>query len=109
MAVILAVYGYGIVVALYVYLCRVAGRLISPVALASIFMHVPSRRNGIPWLAKAIVKAVGWPVVLATWMATGRPPSPILVGPAAAVRLGIDPDSLDYPTNGFATMWRESR
>lgn len=108
MSAFLAVYAYGIAVALYVYLCRAAGRLITPVAFASIFLHVPSRRNGIPWLVKAIVKAVGWPAVLGIWLANGRPPSPVLVGPAAATRLGIDPDGLGYLTNGFATMWRQS-
>jgi hypothetical protein len=107
-AALLAVYGYGIAVALYVHLCRASGRLITPAAFATIFLHVPSRRNGIPWLVKAVAKAFGWPVVLATWLANGRPPSPVLVGPAAAIRLGIDPDSLGYLTNGFATMWRES-
>lgn len=100
------IYTYGTAIGLYVYLCRVAGKLISPNAITMVFMHAPSRRNGIPWFAKSVVKAVGWPVVLGVWIGDGRPSSPVLFGPAAAVRLGIDPDSLSYASNAFATMWK---
>lgn len=96
------IYWVGAFVALIVYPHRIGG---NRYAYVTVFMHHPSRRNGIPWLAKTIVKIFGWPVVLALWLRDDRPPSKELYGEAAAERLGIPPESLNEATNAFATKW----
>jgi hypothetical protein len=75
-------------------------------AIVTAFAHEPSRRNGIPWVAKSFAKALAWPVVLGLWLKDDRPESPVVFGPVAARELGIDPDSLDYHSLAFATMSR---
>lgn len=100
---ILAVtYWAGAFVAIFVYPRRIGG---NRYAYVTAVMHPASRRNGIPWLVKTIVKIFGWPVVLGLWLRDGQPPSKELYGEAAAERLGIPPESLNEATNAFATKW----
>lgn len=99
LVVVLVPYYVGQLVAIFVYPMRIGA---SPVgAYITAVMHPPSRRNGIPWLIRTIVKVIGWPVVLYVWLKDGRPASPVLYGDAAAERLGIDPSR----SQAFATKW----
>lgn len=92
-------YWLGQLVAIFVYPLRIGARPVG--AYVTAIMHPPSRRNGIPWLLKTLVKVVGWPIVLYIWLRDGRPPSPVLFGDAAAEKLGIDPSC----SQAFATKW----
>lgn len=101
-SIIVVAYYLGAFVSIFVYPRRVGG---SMGAYVTAVAHEPSRRNGVPWLAKTVVKVIGWPIVLGLWIRDGQPPSKELYGDAAAERLGIPTSSLDYHTNGFATKW----
>ena len=96
-------YYLGIVVAIFVYPRRVG---LNRYAYASAFMHVPSRRNGVPWVAKTIGKIVVWPIVFGLWVQAGRPPSQVLYGPDATERLGHPDGEIPYHLRGFATKWQ---
>lgn len=61
------IYWVGAFVALFVCPHRVGG---NRYAYVTVFMHPPSRRNGIPWLAKTIVKIFGWPILWASGYGT---------------------------------------
>lgn len=100
------VYFGGMVVAFFVYPRRIGG---GRYAYATAVMHPPSRRNGIPWLAKTIVKLVAWPIVLAIWLSEGRPASKELYGPAAGERLGIPESHVTGARGAFATKWTSGR
>ena len=97
LAILFAVYEIGVLVALGVFAVRAGGSVLGTYITA--VMHPPSRRNGIPWVLKAVGKAFAWPYVLWDWDQRGRPPSPVLYGEAAAERLGIDSGP------GFLTKW----
>jgi hypothetical protein len=90
----------GMFVAVFVLPWRVG---LNHYAWAGAFMQPGSRRNGIPWAIKAYFKLPVWPLVLAYWLAQGRPGSPVLFGPEAAEQLYDDP-SRAMP--GFMTKWR---
>jgi hypothetical protein len=102
LGIILVPYYIGIPVSAYVYAARCGT---SWDAYIVAFVHVPSRRNGIPWVIKTLGKIAVWPVVFVRWLRAGQPVTAELYGPTAAERLGRDPDTLNYATNGFATKW----
>ena len=107
MAALLGVVGVSYVVGMvvsscFVYPSRVGLNLF---AYLSAFMHVPSRRAGIPWVIKTYVKALGWPVVLGIWLLAGRPASTVFYGPEASRRLGQSTHNIPYDLRGFATKW----
>ncbi len=66
------------------------------------FMHPGSKRNGIPWVLMTVIKVISWPIVLGIWLNQGRPPSPVLFGPAAALMLYGDAERYQP---GFLTKW----
>lgn len=100
---LVGIWWIGVFATLIVMPYRCGGNL---TAYATVFAHEPSRRNGLPWLARTVGKALVWPYYLYQWNQAGRPPTPVLYGPDAAVALGIDPSTLSYGTNAFATMWQ---
>jgi hypothetical protein len=53
---------------------------------------------------KAYCELLIWPAALASWLASGRPPSRALYGPEAVERLYGDPDNALLP--GFRTNWK---
>lgn len=75
----------------------------------SAWMHVPSRRNGVPWMILTFGKALGWPVVLGIWLRADRPASSLLFHESAAAALGRPPGELSYAERGFATKWSFSK
>lgn len=103
-AVFVVTYYIGAFASIFVYAHRIGGGVGAYVTAVA---HEPSRRNGIPWLAKTVVKVIGWPIVLALWLRDDQPPPKELYGDAAAERLGIPVDSLTVATNAFATKWTE--
>lgn len=103
---VVVVYEIGAIVSfLFVFPARV-GFSPNPAVYVSAWMHVPSRRNGLPWAFIGLLKAAVWPILLALWIRDGRPPSPLLFGAAAAERLGKDASDLEYGSRGFASKWK---
>ena len=99
----------GIFVSLFVYSWRCGlGWNVANTAMSA-WMHVPSRRNGIPWLFMTLGKAFAWPLVLGIWLRAGRPAPSLLFHSSAAAALGRPHDDLPYAERGFATKWSFSK
>ena len=101
----LGVWFLGGVVSLFVFsarcgLCWNVGK-----SIMSAWMHVPSRRNGLPWIFLALGKTFARPVVLGMWLRDGRPPPSLLFHQRAAAVLGRPARELAYSQRGFATKW----
>lgn len=106
---ILGVWLWGGVVSLFVYSARCGLGWNAGNTIMSAWMHVPSRRNGVPWVILTLGKAIAWPIVLGIWLRAGRPPSPLLYHESAAAALGRPDADLSYAERGFATKWSLSK
>ena len=102
---IVGVWLWGGIVSLFIFSARCGVGWNVGNAMVSAWMHVPSRRNGVPWIFLTFGKAFAWPVVLGTWLRDGCPPSPLLFNDSAVAALGHPPRDLSYAERGFAIKW----